>query len=304
MGPDPQVRGVPGPPSPQVRAVPEPATNPGPKPDLQPNPQASVEVRPDRTATPPADPARTGEGTGPGDRDPGTRIARPVGLGRLELQEHRRSFESRRRGQPRPQRPISMRLTIVPRLDPSARHHGRGPLPPLGPTRRRRGLSLRPRRDPSPPEASCVARARPRAGAASAPRFGNWFGGEPAAHEGIRARGRMSPPWAQQSLPSTPPRTPQAGPSKPRPLAGSPRLGSSAFRTSPRHPRSPPSGWTAPPQRRGPRPASGGEPNAATRGPCPGSGDPHPAPREPRPAPGEPLESDPESGGGSRAATC
>ena len=32
-----QVKGVPGPPSPQVRAVPEPATNPGLKPDLQPN---------------------------------------------------------------------------------------------------------------------------------------------------------------------------------------------------------------------------------------------------------------------------
>lgn len=176
---------------------------------------------------------------------------RPVGLGRLELQEHRRSFESRRRGQPRPQRPISMRLTIVPRLDPSARHHGRGPLPPLGPTHRRRGLS--------PPRGATHRRPgnqrRPSATSGGSgvhpPDSGTGSAASRLLTRRIRVRRRMSPPWAQQSLPSTPPRTPQAGPSKPRPLAGSPRLGSSAFRTSPRHPRSPPSGWRAP--RSGPR---------------------------------------------------
>ena len=42
-----------------------------------------------------------------------------------------------------------------------------------------------------------------------------------------------------------PARTPQAGPSAPRPLAGSPRLGSSASTTSPRYPRSPLSAWKA-----------------------------------------------------------
>jgi len=180
---------------------------------------------------------------------------RPVGLGRRELQEHRRSFVSRHRWQPRTQPPTSVHLTTVPRSGPSARHHGKGPPPPLGPTHRRRGLL---------PHPSAIQRGRVLQPHLSGTRRGRVLPPHPSATSGasgdhlpdsgtgsaasrlltrrIRVRRRTSPPWGQQSSPSTPQRTPQPGPSEPRPLAGSPRLGSSASRTSPRHPRSPLSG--------------------------------------------------------------
>ena len=196
---------------------------------------------------------------------------RPVGLGRRELREHRRSFVSRGRRQPRTRRPTSVHLTIVPRLHPSARHHRRGPPPPLGLTHRRRGRSpprgatLRRRGDLHRPSATHRHPGnQPRP---SSPRRGRVLPPHPSATSGgsgvllpgsgtgsaasrlltrmLRVRHRTSPPWVQQSPPSTLPRTPRPGPSEPRPLACSPRLGSSATRTWPRHPRSPPSAWKA-----------------------------------------------------------
>ncbi len=161
---------------------------------------------------------------------------------------------SRRRGQPRTQRPTSVHLTIVRRSRPQREASREGLLRrPSAPTRRRRGSPASPERRPAAGRSSRLTRARPRAGAASTfpirelvrRRAGCSRGGF-ASDAGRRRRGPSSPLRAPRQ------RTPQPGPSKPRPLAGSPRLGSSASRTSPRYPRSPLSGWKVLPSLRRP----------------------------------------------------
>ena len=177
-------------------------------------------------ATPPADQGDRRAGRAPG----GARSA-PVGVGRRGP-EHRRSFVSRDRATPNTATD-SVRLTIGPNVGPEREPPGGARRPPL-PYPSRTEL----RASPS------ATRARSRV---HLRRFGDWFGGEPAAREG----GPRPTPDGAAVAPSSPPDPPPGrrnpGPAS-RAAAGSPRPGSSAYRTPPRprppSPGGPPSGRT------------------------------------------------------------
>jgi hypothetical protein len=133
----------------------------------------------------------------------------------------------------------------VPRR-PGATHRWSVPPSHLGGSHRRGGLpphlSGSHRRDVLPPHPSATSGGSgvclPDSGTGSA-------ASRPLLRGVIRVRRRTSTMWVQRSLPSIPPRTPQALPRRPRPLSGGQRRGSSASRASPKHPRFLPSGWKA-----------------------------------------------------------
>jgi hypothetical protein len=152
----------------------------------------------------------------------------------------------RSRGEPR-RRSATHRWSVLPPRPGATQCWRNLPPHPGGPHRRRDlrlhldGTHRRVVLPPHPSETSGGSGSgvrRPDSGTGSA-------ASRPLLRGAIRVRRGTSPMWVQRSLPSIPPRTPQALPRRPRPLSGGPRRGSSASRATPRPPRFPLSGWKA-----------------------------------------------------------